>query len=250
MDTSAAAYVSYKDFAEFLRGHGTPSLAASFGSTSSSYNRSQSAGRTRPEKLVSDSPLAKARSSSTIRTSPTKTYRRKACCSVCAVECSPSRCTGTCCDDVVCVPTYPRACLYPYCYPYSRCYYCLKYRYPYCSPVVCSPTRCYPVSCGPILCGSKEYELVKGLYDIIQEERDLESAKQSLAKRPDFNFYDAFRILDPTNRGYITLADLRDGLASIGIYPSTSDMELYIKRYDKFNERKLRFADFCESFTP
>jgi hypothetical protein len=39
MDTSAAAYVSYKDFAEFLRGHGTPSLAASFGSTSSSYNR-------------------------------------------------------------------------------------------------------------------------------------------------------------------------------------------------------------------
>lgn len=27
-------------------------------------------------------------------------------------------------------------------------------------------------------------------------------------------------------------------------------MELFIKRYDKFNERKVRFADFCDAFTP
>jgi hypothetical protein len=46
------------------------------------------------------------------------------------------------------------------------------------------------------------------------------------------------------------VADLREGLASIGVFPTTSDMELYIRRYDKFNERKVRFSDFCESFTP
>ena len=27
-------------------------------------------------------------------------------------------------------------------------------------------------------------------------------------------------------------------------------MELYIKRYDKFNQHKVRFSDFCDSFTP
>jgi hypothetical protein len=43
---------------------------------------------------------------------------------------------------------------------------------------------------------------------------------------------------------------LRDGLAAIGVYPSTSDMELYIKRYDRFGERKIRFSEFSDSFTP
>jgi hypothetical protein len=43
---------------------------------------------------------------------------------------------------------------------------------------------------------SNEYELVKALYDIIKEERDLESAKINLARRSDFNFYDAFKIFD------------------------------------------------------
>ena len=85
---------------------------------------------------------------------------------------------------------------------------------------------------------------------MIKEERDLETAKINIAKRADFNFNDSFKIIDPSNRGFITLADLRDGLASIGVYPTTSDMELYIKRYDKFGERKVRFADFCDSVTP
>lgn len=43
---------------------------------------------------------------------------------------------------------------------------------------------------------------------------------------------------------------MRDGLAAIGVYPSTSDMELYIRRYDRFGERKIRFSEFSDSFTP
>jgi Ca2+-binding EF-hand superfamily protein len=104
--------------------------------------------------------------------------------------------------------------------------------------------------CAPCLPSSTEYDLVKGLYDNIREERDLETAKINLARRSDFNFYDAFKIFDPTSKGYITIADLREGLAAIGVFPTSSDIELYIKRYDKYNERKVRFSDFCESFTP
>jgi Ca2+-binding EF-hand superfamily protein len=85
---------------------------------------------------------------------------------------------------------------------------------------------------------------------MIREEKDLENAKINLARRADFNLYDAFRIFDTTNRGFITLGELRDGLAAIGLYPSTSDLELFLKRYDRQGERRLRFSDFSEGFTP
>ena len=139
----------------------------------------------------------------------------------------------------------------PYWYPYRYFDPCYPARCDPCYPVRCDPclpARCLP--CKPALSSDKEYELVKALYDTIREERDLEQAKVNLAKRSDFNLYDAFRIFDSSSKGYITFADLRDGLAAIGVYPATSDMELYIKRYDKFNERKIRFSEFSDSFTP
>ena len=181
----------------------------------------------------------KTRSSSCARVRPcTSPKKSKACCSSCEVKCDPRKCIDLCRPYVdLCRPCPP---VYRPCPPVCRPY-----------PELCRP--CYPVAprhCSPALCADKERELVKGLYDTIREERDLESAKLNLARRADFNFYDAFKIFDTCSRGYFTLADLREGLAAIGVYPTSSDMELYIKRYDKFNERKVRFADFCESFTP
>jgi hypothetical protein len=131
------------------------------------------------------------------------------------------------CRPVVCDPCRPVVCdpCRPVVYDPCRPLVCDP-----CRPVVCDP--CRPV-CRPCLPSSTEYELVKGLYDIIREERDLESAKINLARRSDFNFYDAFKIFDPTSKGYVTLADLREGLAAIGVFPTSSDMELYILRYDK-----------------
>lgn len=155
-------------------------------------------------------------------------------CDPCPPVCRPCypRCSSTCYP--LCRPCYPLGC--GPCYPR-----CSSTCYPLCRPCYqlgCNP--CPPVcrpKCGPALSCDKERDLVKGLYDTIREERDLESAKLSLAKRSDFNFYDAFKIFDTCSRGYFTLADLREGLAAIGVYPTTSDMELYIKRYDKFNTR-------------
>jgi len=241
MDTSCAASVSYSDFSDFLRGHGSSDFSASHSQGSSGRPKSADRTAASPKKL-SDS-LTKARASSANRTSPKKKGAKKACCSDCEEK-------GTSCCDTparLCPPPFycrPSAlcCEYP-CWPYSYC----RPAYPYpCRP--CSPPLCKPYC--PLLSHSQEYDLVKGLYDIIKEERDLESAKLNLARRLDFNLYDAFRIFDSCNRGYITLADLRDGLAAIGVYPSTADMELYIKRYDRFGERRLRFSEFSDSFTP
>ena len=156
----------------------------------------------------------------------------------------PYPCYPSWCDPVACDPCRPLYCdpCRPICDPW-RPVVCDP-----CRPLICDP--CRPPVCRPCLPSSTEYELVKGLYDNIREERDLETAKKNLARRSDFNFYDAFKIFDPTSKGYITIADLREGLAAIGVFPTSSDIELYIKRYDKYNERKVRFSDFCESFTP
>lgn len=277
MDTSCAANVSYSDFSDFLRGHGSSDFTAA---QNSSPSRPKSADRTAasPKKL-SDS-FTKARSSSTLRTSPKKksvghataSSPKKACCSSCAdkgTTCERPRtssCVRMCClpEPVICRPNYCREPVI--CRPSSYCDCPCKASY-ICRPerclCSCRVSPCYLSSCscicrpcgpckpcGPLMTSTQEYDLVKGLYDIIKEERDLENAKLNLARRLDFNLYDAFKIFDTCSRGYITLADLRDGLAAIGVYPSTSDMELYIKRYDRFGERKIRFSDFSDSFTP
>jgi len=78
----------------------------------------------------------------------------------------------------------------------------------------------------------------------------LENAKISLVNRADFNLFDAFRVFDVDSRGYITVTDLKDGLNNIGVFPSYEEMELYVKRYDKDNDMRLRFSEFCDSLTP
>lgn len=39
--------------------------------------------------------------------------------------------------------------------------------------------------------------------------------------KPDFNLHDAFKIFDINHTGSITHAELRDGLAGIGVFPTT-----------------------------
>jgi len=56
--------------------------------------------------------------------------------------------------------------------------------------------------------------------------------------------------VDIDNKGYISYTDLKAGLNDIGVFPSVEDLELYIKRYDKNNDHRLRFSEFADSFTP
>lgn len=188
MDTSCAAAVSYSDFADFMRGHGSAELASSYTPSSSCCaNRASSAGRNGSSSPVKIDSPTKPRSSSCNRTSPLKkksisTIERpcspkKACCTACEIRCSPHSCIGACCRDCLCRPV-PRICcecpcrLYHVCRPDSCLCRCRLYpcQHPSCS-CICRPV-CRP--CGPALCSGKEYELVRALNDIIREERDLE----------------------------------------------------------------------------
>ena len=88
------------------------------------------------------------------------------------------------------------------------------------------------------------------LREQISLERDLENEKISLIQKHDFNLFDAFRIFDNDSRGFVNHSDLKFGLNSIGVYPSNEELSLFIKRYDKNNDLRLRFSEFCDSFTP
>ena len=68
--------------------------------------------------------------------------------------------------------------------------------------------------------------------------------------KPDFNLYDAFKIFDTAALGWITISDLKSGLASIGIYASYDELELFFKRYDKNRDGRLRYSEFCDCMCP
>jgi len=81
-------------------------------------------------------------------------------------------------------------------------------------------------------------------------ERELENAKISLVQKADFNIFDAFRIFDIDSRGWVSQTDLRLGLNEIGVYPASEEMDLFVKRYDKNSDGRIKFSEFCDAFSP
>ena len=72
-------------------------------------------------------------------------------------------------------------------------------------------------------------------------EKELETAKIALVNRSDFNLEDAFRIFDTNSNRQLTHSELKYGLNDIGVFPSSADIDLYIKRYDSNHDGRLTF---------
>ena len=51
----------------------------------------------------------------------------------------------------------------------------------------------------------EEDELSRVLKEMIQVDKDLESAKQMLALKTDFNIEDCYRVFDVNTKGFITV---------------------------------------------
>jgi Ca2+-binding EF-hand superfamily protein len=81
-------------------------------------------------------------------------------------------------------------------------------------------------------------------------EQQLERAKIDLASKPDFNLMDSFRMFDIDGKGWISLVELKNGLADLGIYCTNDEAALFFKRYDRDVDGRLRYSDFCEAFSP
>ena len=108
-----------------------------------------------------------------------------------------------------------------------------------------SPSRRYSP-----LKADDESELVRGFREQIQLENELEDAKNRLALQPDFNVPDAFDLLDRYNLGSLTATELSDSLASNGIYTSSEDVFLFVKRYDRNHDSRLHSYEIQEALMP
>ena len=88
------------------------------------------------------------------------------------------------------------------------------------------------------------------MLECIHFEKSLEKGKHEVALKPDFNLCDAFRIFDERECGYISMSDLKNGLADIGISVPHDEIDLFFKKYDRDGDALLAFSEFSEAFTP
>lgn len=97
---------------------------------------------------------------------------------------------------------------------------------------------------------NEEDELVESLKDIVDLDRELESALKSLSMRPDFTLYDGFRVFDYENLGYAELDDIIEAFHVFGIFPTEEEARLFLVRYDINKNDKLNYSEYCDAFVP
>jgi Ca2+-binding EF-hand superfamily protein len=86
--------------------------------------------------------------------------------------------------------------------------------------------------------------------DQLELEKRLERIKIDLTLRTDFNLIDAFRVFDVEGKGWITPQEVKEGLTIYGVFTNFEDLGLYFSRYDKDEDGRLRYSEFCDSFLP
>jgi Ca2+-binding EF-hand superfamily protein len=57
-------------------------------------------------------------------------------------------------------------------------------------------------------------------------------------------------LVDRLSLGHVTALDLNDALNDLGLYALKEDVSLFVKRYDRNNDGRLRYSEFCDAFTP
>ena len=97
---------------------------------------------------------------------------------------------------------------------------------------------------------SDEGELVRAFKEQISLENELEEAKNRLALQPDFNVPDAFDLLDRYHFNNLSPTELSDSLASNGVYTSSEDVFLFVKRYDRNFDGRIGLSEFQDAMTP
>jgi len=75
--------------------------------------------------------------------------------------------------------------------------------------------------------------LLRVLKEIVVLEREVETAKEDLALRSDFNLFDAFRIFDRKGTGTVSAGQIEQGLNELGIFPSKDQLFLFVRKFDK-----------------
>lgn len=81
-------------------------------------------------------------------------------------------------------------------------------------------------------------------------ERKLERSKVDLSLRTDFNLIDAFRVFDQEGKGWVSATEIKEGLTHFNVFIQPEDISFFMKRYDKDEDGRLRYSEFCDAFLP
>ena len=87
-------------------------------------------------------------------------------------------------------------------------------------------------------------EIIKVFREIIHLEREIELSKQDLALRSDYNVFDTFRLFDKKGKSILSVGDIEEGFNDLGIFPNKEELYLFIRRFDKDADGKLRYKPF------
>lgn len=78
----------------------------------------------------------------------------------------------------------------------------------------------------------------------------MEKQKQSLAEQSDFNLMDGFSMLDDRNLGWVSAPQILTFLITNGVFAHKDDVYSFTRRFDRDNDSKILYSDYCEAFTP
>lgn len=88
--------------------------------------------------------------------------------------------------------------------------------------------------------GNEEEHLANALKEQIELDKELENVKVDLALRRDFNLFDAFKFFDLEGNGSITKKDLKDGINEFGSFPTSDELYLVMRKFDRDGDGLLR----------
>ena len=57
-------------------------------------------------------------------------------------------------------------------------------------------------------------------------------------------------MMDRDSKGWVTTEELIQNLHMMGVYALREDVSLFVKRYDRNQDGRLRYSEFCDAFTP
>ena len=97
---------------------------------------------------------------------------------------------------------------------------------------------------------SEEQEIVAAFHEEIKFFREIETSKNTLALKHDFNLIDAFRMFDKYDLGMISVSDIEETFNCLSLRPNPEEIYLLVRHYSHLQDSRLRFADFSEILTP
>ena len=89
-----------------------------------------------------------------------------------------------------------------------------------------------PVDFGTFEQPYMKIDIGRMLKEIISVDRDLESLKQILSLKTDFNIQDCFRVFDVQGNKSVNLRQIEETYTFFQVYPQREELELLILRYD------------------